>query len=97
MADMAPLFRERLQTLQEGMATLETELEAQSKAAVVDQDALQRLAEVSGDFWQQADTLLDMMLDQGAEPLLFTETATLVEYFEDTAERLERLARAGRG
>ena len=95
MADMAPLFRERLHALQEGMATLETELEAQSQAAVVDPDALQRLAEVSGDFWQQADTLLDMMLDRGAEPPLVSETATLVEYFEDTAERLERLARAG--
>ena len=96
MADMAPLFRERLHTLQEGMASLETELEAQSKAAVVDPDALQRLAEVAGDFWRQADSLLDMMLDQGAEPPLVSETATLVEYFEDTAERLERLARAGR-
>lgn len=97
MADMTPFFGETLQTLQDGMAALEAELEAQSKAAVVDQDALQRLAAVSGDFRQQADTLLDMMLDQGAEPQLFTQAATLVEYFEDTAERLERLARAGRG
>jgi hypothetical protein len=94
---MAPLFREMLQTLQDGMAGLEAELEGQSKADLVDQDALQRLAEVSGDFWQQADSLLDMMLDRSAEPGLVTQAATLAEYFEDTAERLERLALAGRG
>jgi hypothetical protein len=64
---------------------------------VVDQDALQRLAEVSGDFWQKADTLLDMMLVQGSDPELLAQASRLVEYFEDTAERLERLARAGRG
>ena len=97
MTDMAPLFREMLQTLQDAMASLEAELEGQCKAGVVDQDALQRLAEVSGDFWQQADSLLDMMLDRSAEPELLAQASRLVEYFEDTAERLERLARAGRG
>ncbi len=97
MSDMAPLFREMRQTLQDGMTGLEAELEGQFKAVVVDQDALQRLAEVSGDFWQQADTLLDMMLDRSAEPELVAQASRLVEYFEDTAERLERLARAGRG
>jgi flagellar hook-associated protein FlgK len=52
---------------------------------------------VSGDFWQQADSLIDMMLDRSAEPELVAQASRLAEYFEDTAERLERLALAGRG
>ncbi len=97
MNDMAPLFREMLQTLQDGMAGLEAELELLSKAEAVDQRSLHRIAEVSASFYAQADDLLEMMLQRDSEMELLSQASDLVTYFEDTAERLERLAQAGRG
>jgi hypothetical protein len=89
---MTPLFREMLQTLQDAMASMESELELLSKAEAIGQPSLQRLAEVSADFYVQADGLLDMMMERGAAPEMIGLADELVTYFEDTAERLERLA-----
>jgi hypothetical protein len=94
---MAPLFREMVQTLQHTMASLETELELLSKAEAIDQRSLHRIAEVSASFYGQADDLLEMMLQRDAEMEMLSQASDLVTYFDDTAERLERLAQAGRG
>ncbi len=97
MTDMALLFRVMVQTLQDAKASVEDELEQLSKAEVVDSSSLQRLAEVSVSFYAQADDLLDMLLQRDGEMELLSQASDLVTYFEDTAERLEHLARAGRG
>ena len=91
---MARLFREMVQTLQQAMASLDNELEALSKAEVIDQTSLQRHAEVSADSYSQAEGLLEMMADRDADPELMREAEELAAYFEDTALRLEHLAQA---
>jgi hypothetical protein len=96
MADMVPLFREMIQTLQDARASVENELELLSKAEVIDSSTLQRFAEVSASFYGQADELLDMMLQGDAELELLSRASDPVIYSEDTAERLERLAQASR-
>jgi hypothetical protein len=91
---MDALLRELLRTLQDAMASMETELELLSKAEVIGQPSLQRLAELSGNFSVQAKGLLAMMLERKAEPELIDQADELVTYFKDTAERLERLVEA---
>ena len=97
MADMTPFFRKRLDTLQQARANLESELEVLSKAVVVGQPALQRLAATSSHFFRQADSLLDTMLDRDADADMVAPAEELVEYFEDTARRLQRLVPKGQG
>jgi hypothetical protein len=95
MPDMVPLFRETIQLLQDAMARLENELELLSKAEVIDQRSLERLAQVSADLDVQSDRLLAKMLEHKADPDLIARAEELVTYFEDTAERLAHLAQAG--
>lgn len=97
MADMDPLFREMLRTLQDARASVENELELLSKAEAIGQPSLQRLAEVSADFYGQAQSLFDMMEDRNVDPDLIGQAEELVTYFEDTAVRLERLAETSQG
>jgi hypothetical protein len=95
MADMAPLFRERLDTLQGAKAKLESELELLSKADAIDQPSLQRLTSTSSDLLAQAGGLLDRMVGRDTDADMVAQAEGLVEYFEDTAWRLERLASLG--
>jgi hypothetical protein len=97
MFEMDPLFREMIRTLQAAKTSVEYELEILSQTEQVDQNSLERIAQSSAAFYVQAVGLVAMMGERDAEPEMIEQANDLVDYFEDTADRLERLAQLGRG
>lgn len=82
---MDPLFQEMIGTLQEAREALRVELELLQDQAF-DSEALLRLLEATRSFADQADSLVLLITDRGAEEAWLSHANDLAAFFWETEE-----------
>jgi hypothetical protein len=83
MAELNAVFREMIDTLTQAQLPVQEELTQLARSETPEPERLRRLAKSVGDFLAQAEGLITMILDRGAEDGLLDRADTLLGLYED--------------
>lgn len=94
---MDALFQELLRTLGEAREALDAEFEQHARAYSLDAANLERLQRSAGEFGDQADALVTMMDNRGADEAWIRQAEELAGVFRDIQYQVFILLKQGQG